>query len=143
MAPKILISQSNMWSIQLPNTKEIDMSKESREQQKRAFHLNITVKGSRNSIYISKDVIRALGVPTYVCIKINEDMSSLAIEPGEEKEYMAFKVPRNCSTAINMSSLYIAKALYRSCYPRMPWIAQKITLFVVFVFITGRLFYSK
>ena len=69
------------------------MSKEAREQQKRAFHLNITVKGSRNSIYISKDVIRALGVPTYVCIKINEDMSSLAIEPGEEKEYMAFKVP--------------------------------------------------
>ena len=69
------------------------MSKEAREQQKRSFHLNITVKGSRNSIYISKDVIRALGVPTYVCIKINEDMSSLAIEPGEEKEYMAFKVP--------------------------------------------------
>ena len=69
------------------------MNKEVKEPQKRSFHLNITVKGARNSIYISKDVIRALGVPSYICIKINEDMSALAIEPGEEKEYMAFKVP--------------------------------------------------
>lgn len=69
------------------------MSKEITEPKAKPLHLNITVKGARNRIYISKDVIRALGVPPYVCIKINEDMSSLAIQPGEEKEYMSFKVP--------------------------------------------------
>lgn len=69
------------------------MSKETTEPKVKPLHLNITVKGARNRIYISKDVIRALGVPPYVCIKINEDMSSLAIQPGEEKEYMSFKVP--------------------------------------------------
>lgn len=69
------------------------MSKEAAEQKAKPLHLNITVKGARNRIYISKDVIRALGIPPYICIKINEDMSSLAIQPGEEKEYMSFKVP--------------------------------------------------
>ena len=69
------------------------MSKEVKEPKKKAVHLNITVKGARNRIYISKDVIRALGIPPYICIKINDDMSALAIEPGEEKEYMSFKVP--------------------------------------------------
>lgn len=69
------------------------MNKEVTEPKAKPLHLNITVKGARNRIYISKDVIRALGVPPYVCIKINEDMSSLAIQPGEEKEYMSFKVP--------------------------------------------------
>lgn len=69
------------------------MSKETAESKAKPLHLNITVKGARNRIYISKDVIRALGIPPYVCIKVNEDMSSLAIQPGEEKEYMSFKVP--------------------------------------------------
>lgn len=69
------------------------MSKETAEPKIKPLHLNITVKGARNRIYISKDVIRALGIPPYVCIKINEDMSALAIQPGEEKEYMSFKVP--------------------------------------------------
>jgi len=64
-----------------------------KEPTKRTVRLNITVKGPRDRIYISKDVIRALGVPPYICIKINEDMSALAIEPSEEKEYMSFKVP--------------------------------------------------
>lgn len=59
----------------------------------RKLKLCITVKGPRNRIYIGKDVIRALGFPTSICIKINEDMSALAIQPGEEKEYMSFKVP--------------------------------------------------
>lgn len=69
------------------------MSKETAKSKAKPLHLNITVKGARNRIYISKDVIRALGIPPYVCIKVNEDMSSLAIQPGEEKEYMSFKVP--------------------------------------------------
>ena len=42
------------------------MSNESKEPRVRAFNLNITVKGPRDRIYISKDVIRALGVPPYI-----------------------------------------------------------------------------
>ena len=59
----------------------------------RKLRLCITIKGPRNRVYIGKDVIRALGFPAFICIKINEDMSALAIQPGEEKEYMSFKVP--------------------------------------------------
>lgn len=70
------------------------MDKDVSETKKaKSLHLNITVKGARDRIYISKDVIRALGIPPYICIKINEDMSALAIQPSEEKEYMSFKVP--------------------------------------------------
>lgn len=61
--------------------------------QQRTLSLCIIVKGPRNRIYIGKDVIRALGFPAFICIKVNEDMSALAIQPGEEKEYMSFKVP--------------------------------------------------
>ncbi len=57
------------------------------------LNLRITIKGPRNRIYIGKDVIRALEFPPFICVKVNEDMSSLAIQPGEEKEYMSFKVP--------------------------------------------------
>ena len=41
------------------------MSNESKEPRVRAFNLNITVKGPRDRIYISKDVIRALGVMSF------------------------------------------------------------------------------
>lgn len=61
--------------------------------RQRTLSLCITIKGPRNRIYIGKDVIRALGFPAFICIKVNEDMSALAIQPGEEKEYMSFKVP--------------------------------------------------
>lgn len=57
--------------------------------RQRTLSLCITIKGPRNRIYIGKDVIRALGFPAFICIKVNEDMSALAIQPGEEKEYMA------------------------------------------------------
>lgn len=57
------------------------------------LNLVITIKGPRNRVYIGKDVIRALGYPAHICIKINEEKSGLAIQPGEEKEYMSFKVP--------------------------------------------------
>lgn len=63
------------------------------QEKESPLKLLISVKGGRNRIYIGKDVIRALGIPHYVCIKINENKSALAILPGEEKEYMAFKVP--------------------------------------------------
>ena len=45
----------------------------------RKLKLCITIKGPRSRVYIGKDVIRALGFPAFICIKINEDMSALAI----------------------------------------------------------------
>lgn len=59
----------------------------------RPLNLTICLKGARNKIYIGKDVIRVLGAPKFVCIKVNETFSSLVIQPGDEKEYMSFKVP--------------------------------------------------
>lgn len=69
------------------------MNNEAPKKKTKSLKLIITIKGGRDRIYIGKDVVRALGMPPYVCIKINEDMSALAIQPGEEKEYMSFKVP--------------------------------------------------
>ena len=68
------------------------------QEKESPLKLFISVKGGRNRIYIGKDVIRALGIPHYVCIKINENKSALAILPGEENEYMAFKVPEKLFT---------------------------------------------
>ena len=59
----------------------------------RALKLNLSLSGIDNRINIGKDVVRALGIPKFVCIKVNEDLSSIAVLPSEEKEYMSVKVP--------------------------------------------------
>lgn len=69
------------------------MSNEVKERKPKPLNLVITIKGSRDRIYIGRDVVRALGKPQFVCVKVNADMSALAIMPSEEKEYMSFKVP--------------------------------------------------
>lgn len=77
------------------------MSKEAKERPARTLNLFITIKGNRDRIYIGRDVVRALGIPQYVCVKVNADMSALAILPSEEKEYMSFKVPDRMFDAHN------------------------------------------
>ena len=54
-----------------------------------------------NKIYVGKDIVRVLGAPRYVCVKINEDMSSLAIQPGDEIIVPAYTYTATASAAVH------------------------------------------
>ena len=46
-------------------------------------------------IYFTKTVMRTLGKPQYICLKINKDRSSFLVMPCEGKDVMSFRVPEN------------------------------------------------
>ncbi|MCD7957086.1 MAG: hypothetical protein LUG93_15325 [Lachnospiraceae bacterium] len=60
---------------------------------KHAVRVEISISGKRKEIHIGKDVVRLLGAPTYLCLKVNKAMDSIAVMPCPGKEYMSFKVP--------------------------------------------------
>jgi len=74
------------------------MSSDKKTPAIRAVKLTLSLSGCDDRIHIGKDVVRVLGLPRYVCIKVNEDLSSIAVLPSEEKEYMSVKVPENLFT---------------------------------------------
>ena len=47
---------------------------------------------------ISKDVVKCLGFPTHICLRINETANSFAIIPCEPEDVMSFKVPEKLLT---------------------------------------------
>jgi len=55
--------------------------------------LEISIYGRINVIYIGKDVLRVIGAPSHICLKINKEMDSFAVMPCEPTEPMAFKIP--------------------------------------------------
>ncbi len=59
----------------------------------KAYIIEMTLQGGRNCISIGKGVIRALGTPTHVSIKISDTHDSLSIFPCDEDDIMAFRVP--------------------------------------------------
>lgn len=74
------------------------MSSDKKTPANRPIKLTLSLSGCDRRINIGKDVVRVLGVPQYVCIKVNEDLSSIAVLPCEEKEYMSVKVPEKLFT---------------------------------------------
>jgi len=59
----------------------------------KAASLTLSFQGKHNSISVGKDVVRVLGVPSYVCIRISEKKDSIAIMPCEPADFMSFRVP--------------------------------------------------
>ncbi len=55
--------------------------------------LTATFSGSNNAIVFSKAVVRTLGYPAFVSIRVTEDLTSLAVVPSEAKEVLSFRVP--------------------------------------------------
>lgn len=55
--------------------------------------LQISLNGSWYSIRIHKSIIRALGSPEYISLRINESIPSIAILPCKSTDFMSFKVP--------------------------------------------------
>ena len=56
-------------------------------------HLGIVVFGNQVCISVGKDIIRLLGNPAYICIRINSNYNSVLFKPCEEHDPMSFKVP--------------------------------------------------
>ena len=60
--------------------------------QKKQAKIRISLYGRQNIIQTGKDVVRVLGVPPYISIRINPEMDSILVEPAEEKHKLSFKV---------------------------------------------------
>ena len=58
----------------------------------------ILIQAHRFTLTIGKDIIRSLGFPTHVCLRINETNNSFAIIPCKEDDVMSFKVPEKLFT---------------------------------------------
>ncbi len=59
---------------------------------KKQAKLRISLYGRQHVIQIGKDVVRVLGVPPYISIRINLEMDSILIESAMEKHKLSFKV---------------------------------------------------
>lgn len=68
------------------------MDNQSFEDRSQAIELS--VQGGRNCISIGKGVIRALGEPSHISLKISDTNDSISVFPCDEDDVMAFSVPK-------------------------------------------------
>ena len=64
---------------------------------KKSVRLSFSIYGAKDSLNISRDVIRILGFPKFVSIRI-KDKKHFAVVPSDVKEQMSFSVPKNLFT---------------------------------------------
>ncbi len=55
--------------------------------------IELSLQGARYCISVSKGVIRALGKPSHVTLKVNDANDSISVFPCDEDDAMAFRVP--------------------------------------------------
>jgi len=55
--------------------------------------IELSIQGARNCIGVGKGVIRALGSPSHVTMKISDTHDSLSVFPCDEDDVMSFRVP--------------------------------------------------
>lgn len=55
--------------------------------------IELSLQGARCCIGIGKSVIKALGTPTHVSLKISDSHDSISVFPCDEDDVMAFRVP--------------------------------------------------
>ena len=72
-------------------TEEMKMDKQPTED--RNEQIELSVQGARNCISIGKGVIRALGKPSHISLKISDSHDSISVFPCDEDDVMAFRVP--------------------------------------------------
>lgn len=61
--------------------------------EEKTYIIEMTLQGARNCISVGKGVIRALGEPSHVSLKISDNHDSLSVFPCDEDDVMAFRVP--------------------------------------------------
>ena len=73
-------------------SEELAASISMQEQEDRMYPIEMTLQGARCCISIGKGVIKALGKPSHVSIKISDSHDSLSVFPCDEDDVMAFRV---------------------------------------------------
>ena len=63
------------------------------QNNRKPYVIELTLQGARCCISISKGVIRALGEPSHISIKVSDNHDSLSVFPCDENDVMAFRVP--------------------------------------------------
>lgn len=58
--------------------------------EEHSYKIDMTIQGERNT---SKGVIRALGCPSHISLKVSEMKDSISIFPCDEDDVMSFRVP--------------------------------------------------
>lgn len=74
---------------------EMNINEAKKEPVTRKPKIEISIQGYQNVISIGKDVVRLLGSPTYVCLRIHTDGSRIILAPCAADDVMSFKVPEN------------------------------------------------
>lgn len=69
------------------------MTNESSNNEIKELAPYILLQPYHNSITIGKDIVKSLGFPKYVCLRINEQTNSFAIIPCDPDAALSFKVP--------------------------------------------------
>lgn len=59
----------------------------------KGYQIEMSLQGARNCISIGKGVIKALGTPTHVSLKISDSHDSISVFPCDEDDVMSFRVP--------------------------------------------------
>ena len=94
--------------------------------------LSITINGKQNTIRVSKNVIKVLGLPDYVCLRVNKDYSSIAILSCSSKDLLSFKVPDNFIDDPNGDFRIYSKRFIRSVFGVMSFNYDSSYLFFFF-----------
>ena len=55
--------------------------------------IELSMQGGRNCISVGKGVIRALGTPSHVTLKVSETNDFISVLPCDEDDIMSFRVP--------------------------------------------------
>lgn len=61
--------------------------------EKKNSGIELSLQGARNCISIGKGVIRALGKPSHISLKISDSHDSISVFPCDEDDVMSFRVP--------------------------------------------------
>lgn len=61
--------------------------------EEKGYLIEMSLQGKQNCISVGKGVIKALGAPTHVSLKISDTHDSISVFPCHEDDVMAFRVP--------------------------------------------------
>ena len=63
------------------------------KKAKNTVRLNVSIYGRESALNIGKDVLRVLGAPKDVCLKVSQRMNSFVVMPCDENDVLSFHVP--------------------------------------------------
>ncbi len=88
----------------------VEESQDKRKIRTNRVNLWMTIYGKRERIFFTKDVIRILGVPNFICIRVNAEWNSVLVMPCADKDYLSFRVPNDILSEPNKKMEFRSKA---------------------------------